>query len=243
MNKIISIMSLLFLVEMANANETFYIPTDDLMREVVLPRFDNREAVKRPNVRFVNRIELGAFAGSHFTEPIYNPLKFGVDIGYHWADIHSVNVSLNKWLDGFNGQYVPGISIKGGAGSAAYDFNRVPTPEMSYWGYYNLKAYYGKISLSKKDTMNLSLYTQYGLGVTQFTHKIYPGIAVGVGQKFYLNNHFGFKAEIRLQYQGQPNPFLGNNQLKGNQPKPPPSAFADIMRFGTIFELGALWMF
>jgi hypothetical protein len=36
---------------------------------------------------------------------------------------------------------------------------------------------------------------------------------------------------------------LGGGQLKGNQPKPDYSAFQDIMRFGTIFELGALWMF
>lgn len=243
MGKFIFILCVLFLFETVSASEKFYIPDDELMREVVLPRIDNHETVKRPNVRFDKRIEVGVFAGSHFTEPVYNPMKFGIDIGYHWADIHSVNVSINKWLDGFNEQYVPGISRKGGTGSAAYDFNRVPMPIMSYWGYYNLKAYYGKISLSKKDTMNLSLYTQYGAGITQFSHKLYPGVAVGVGQKFYLSNNFGFKAEIRLQYQGQPNPFLGDNKLKGNQPIPSYSEFADIMRFGTIFELGALWMF
>lgn len=223
----------------AVASDPFYVPKDELMQEVVLPRFDRRESVKRPNVIFKDRIELGVFGGSNFTEPIYNPLKFGLELGYHWADIHSAHLSINNWMSGFNSQYVPGISAQG---APRYDFSRVPTPQMSYWGYYNLKAYYGKISLSKKDTMNLSLYTQYGAGITQFTHKSYPGVSVGVGQKFYLSNNLGFKAEVRLQYQGQPNPFLGNNRLNGPT-RPSPSEFADIMRFGTIFELGVLWMF
>jgi outer membrane beta-barrel protein len=228
---------------MAYASDEFVIPEDELMREVVLPRFDKRETVKRSNVTFDKRFEVGIFGGSNFTEPVYNPYKFGLELGYHWSDVHSVHFSLNNWMSGFNNQYVPSISAQGGSGNAKYDFDRVPVPRMSYWGYYNLKAYYGKISFSKKDTMNLSLYTQYGAGITQFSHKAYPGLAVGVGQKFYLNNNLGFKAEIRLQYQGQPNPFLGGNQLKGNQPKPDFSAFSDIMRFGTIFEVGALWMF
>jgi len=224
-----------------HANETVLIPEYELMKEVVLPKFEKREDVKRKNVNFDNRIEVGVFGGSNFREPIYNPFKLGLELGYHWSDIHSVHLSLNNWMSGFNNQYVPGISREGG--DPPYDFSRVPVPQMSYWGYYNLKAYYGKISLSKKDTMNLSLYTQYGAGVTQFSNKMYPGVAVGVGQKFYFNNNFGFKAELRLQYQGQPNPFLGGGQLKGDQPRPSPSAFSDIMRFGTIFELGVLWMF
>jgi outer membrane beta-barrel protein len=222
------------------AQEKFVVPEDELTKEVALPKFDRREVIKNSRIKFLKRLELGLFGGSNFTEPIYNPLKLGVELGYHWAEIHSAHFSLSQWLPGFNRQYVPAISAQS---TPQYEFDRVPTPQMSFWGYYNLKAYYGKISLSKKETMNLSLYTQYGVGFSQFSHKMYPGIAVGVGQKFYFNNHFGIKAEIRLQYQGQPNPFLGDGQLKKGEPIPSHSQFGDIMRFGTIFELGGLWMF
>lgn len=229
----------------AQGSDRFIIPEDELMREVVLPRFDRREMVRNQNIKFKDRFEFAAIWGSNFTEPVYSPMKFGVEMGYHWSDDHAAHFSYSQWGSGFNTQYVPGIEDQGNvAGSAGdYDFSRVPVPKSSIWGFYTLKSYYGKMSLSKKNTMNLSTYTQYGLGFTQFSHKTYPGVAVGVGQKFYFSNSFGIKAELRLQYQGQPNPFLGDGKLKNNSPVPQYSEFSDIYRFGTIFELGALWMF
>lgn len=224
------------------------IPEDELNKEIVLPRLDTLEVVKNQNIRFTQKIEFGVNLGANFTEPIYNPLRMGVDVGYHWHEAKSFHLSYINHAAGFNNQYVPGIQSEGNGADPGpigeYDFNRSPRLKNSFWGYYNLKAYYGKISITKRKTMNLSLYTQYGLGLAQYEHKMYPGLAIGVGQKFFFTPNLGFKAEIRLQYQGQSNPFLGGSKLKNNQfPVPSSSDFQDVYRFGTVFESGLVWIF
>lgn len=222
------------------------IPENELNREIVLPRLDTFEVVKNQNVKFTKKLELGLNVGANFTEPIYNPIRMGFDLGYHWEEAQSVHLSFLNHVSGFNNQYVPGIQDKGNdAGSVGdYDFTRAPALKNSFWGYYNLKAYYGKVSLTKRSTMNLSLYTQYGVGFAQFTHKMYPGLSIGIGQKFFFTPNLGFKAELRLQYQGQANPFLGEGQLKNDRfPVPAASNFQDVYRFGTVFESGLVWIF
>lgn len=246
-NHLLLLIGLTLLIPVTSfSSDKLVVPEEELNRDVVLPRFDKRVTYKNPNVVFENRFELGVFFGSNFTEPIYNPAKFGIELGYHSSDDSSWQGSFSQWGGGFNPQYVPSIENQGDlTGSTGdYDFNRGPQAKSSLWAYYNKKAYYGKISVAKKKTMNLSLYTQYGLGLAQFTNKTYLGGAVGIGQKFYLSNNFGIKAELRLQLQGQPNPFLGDGLLKIDSPtKPDSSAFSDVYRFATIFEVGALWMF
>ncbi len=244
MKKILGLFFLITVSIKASGSEEIVVPDNELTTEVSLPKLDYPLAVKKSNITFKDRYEMGLFWGSNFTEPIYAPSKIGIDLSYHNSEKSSWVFSYSQWQGGLNSQYVPGIEDQGqiGGTSGDYDFNRAPRLTNAMWGYYNLKLYYGKISIAKKNTMNLSLYTQYGAGLVGFTHKSYPAVSVGVGQKFYFNNSFGVKAEVRLQYAGEANPFLGNDKLKKNQPVPSFSEFEDKYRFGTIFELGALWM-
>ncbi|MCS6838582.1 MAG: outer membrane beta-barrel domain-containing protein [Bdellovibrionaceae bacterium] len=225
-----------------SATELFEVPEEELTKEVVLPRFDRLEMVRRPKVTFKNRFEIGVFGGAVFTEPIFNPYRYGLEGGYHFTENHSVSLSIAQWMSGLNNQYASSIEAQGGQGGDRYDLTRAPSPRMSYWLFYNLKAYYGKISLSKKDVLNMSLYTQLGVGATSFEHKTYPGVAIGIGQRFYFSPSAAIKLEARLQYQGSVNPFIGNQKLKKNQPKPSYSEFSDHQRFGTIIELGFVWL-
>lgn len=237
------ILGLVFFGTLAHSAESFEIPGEELRSDVVLPKFDRFPMVMRPHVRFAERWEAGIFGAAQFTEPIFNPLRYGLELGYHFKESHSFHASIASWQSGLNSQYVPGIEAQGGTGNQKYQMSRVPAPKMSYWGYYHFKAYYGKISLSKKDVMNLSLYTQFGLGMTQFAHKSYPGLSVGIGQRFYFTPQLAVKLEAKLQYLGMVDPFLGGGKLKEVNPVPSPSEFSDLYRFATLVEGGLLWLF
>lgn len=222
----------------AHASEGINIPEDELARESVLPRFDRPDIVKNRHVTTDKKIEFGFYYGANFTEPIYNQSKLGLNLAYHYNEDSDIGLNFCKWMDGRNSQYVPGIESKHGN----IDFNRVPNLEYSAWLNYELKAYYGKISLTKRGVMNLSLYPIFGLGMTKYTNKMYPGANVGIGQKFYLNPNWALRLDFKLQYQQGPNPFLAN---LGKSPSPAPDdgQFEDKFRLDNILDFGLSVMF
>lgn len=231
------ILVVLFSAAPALAAESVDIPEEELARESVLPRFDRPDNVRNRNVVTEKKIEVGLYAGANFTEPIYSQGKVGLNIGYHWSEDAALMFNFAKWMSGRNSQYVPGIEQKGNL-----DFNRVPNLEYSLWGNYELKTYYGKISLTKQGVMNLSLYPIMGLGVTKYSHKMYPGLNAGIGQKFYFGKALALRIDFKLQYQQGPNPFLKGG-LANSQPVPDAGEFEDKFRLDNVMDIGLSYLF
>lgn len=210
------------------------VPEEELARETVLPRFERGEAVKSRNVVTDKRFELGGYLGWNFTEPIYNQTKFGFMGGYHFDEQNTFMINFVKWMDGRNTQYTDLLKQQ-----VNLDFTRVPNLEWSIWGNYELQAYYGKVSLTKAGVLNLHLYPILGFGMTKYTHKMYPGINFGLGQKFYFTKNFAIRFDFKLQYQQGPSPFLGGGKLLTTNPNTvQPGDFKDKFSLGTIFDLG-----
>jgi outer membrane beta-barrel protein len=228
--------SLVWSVVMA---EQGLITEDELAQETVLPVFDRFQIVKNRSVVTEGGLELGLFLGSNFSEPIYNQGRYGVQVGYHWSETSAWSLQYAQWQQGRNDLYVPAISQQS---TPKYDFTRIPDLSYSLWLFYEMKSYYGKISLTKSRVANLHLYPILGVGATQFTNKMYYGGALGVGQKYYLSPSLALRADFKFQYSGQPNPFL-RDKLKENQPRPSPSEFQDIWRLGVILDLGLSYTF
>lgn len=208
------------------------VPEEELAKESVLPRFERGEAVKNRNVVTANRVEIGGFAGWNFTEPIYNQTKAGLNLGYHFNETHSFMLNIVKWMEGRNSQYTDLLSKQG------LDFMRAPNLEMAVWGNYELKAYYGKMSLSKNAVTNLHLYPILGAGISKYTHKVYPGVNAGLGMKFYFTENFAMRFDFKLQMAQGVNPFLGGGKLITSNPKPSPSDFGEKFYLGTILDVG-----
>ncbi|MFN7729653.1 MAG: outer membrane beta-barrel domain-containing protein [Bdellovibrio sp.] len=239
MKKLVLVMGLLLLTgaQQSLAADSVDIPEEELARESVLPRFDRPDNVKNRNVVTEKKVEFGAYVGSNFTEPIYNQMKFGFNLGYHWSEDASIMVNFAKWMDGRNSQYVPGIEQKGNL-----DFSRAPNLEYSMWGNYELKTYYGKISLTKQGVMNLSVYPIMGVGVTKYTHKMYPGVNGGIGQKFYFGKSLALRIDFKLQYQQGPSPFLKGGLAK-SQAAPDAGDFEDKFRLDNVMDIGLSYLF
>lgn len=216
----------------STAHAQLDVPEEELAKESVLPRFERGEAVKNRLVTTAGRLEVGAYAGWNFTEPIYNQTKAGLNLGYHFDETHAFMINFVKWMDGRNAQYTDLLAKQG------LDFNRAPNLEMAVWGNYEMKAYYGKMSMSKYAVTNLHLYPILGLGVSKYTHKVYPGVNAGLGMKFYFTNSIALRFDFKLQMAQGVNPFLGGGKLITANPKPSPSDFGDKFYLGTILDAG-----
>lgn len=213
--------------------EVIEFPEEELAQESVLPKFDKTEAVKNRNVTTASRFEFSPFLGFVTTEPIYAPMKFGFNLGYHWTEDSAFIVNFSKFQSGLNTQYTDQLREK-----YKLDFNRAPAPSYAAFLNYEYNVYYGKISLTKQGIMNLSTYPLFGIGVQAFEHKTFPALHAGVGQKFYFNRYFGLRVDLMLQYAQAPSPFLFGKMRSVDLPAPAPGDFEEKWNLQTVLDLG-----
>ncbi|RYF96631.1 MAG: outer membrane beta-barrel domain-containing protein [Chitinophagaceae bacterium] len=132
-------------------------------------------------------------------------------------------------------------------GSTQLDFTRAPAPDSTMMVDYNFKAFYGKMSLSKSVVFNLSTLGTLGAGMVKYANKAYPGIALGLGQKYYMTNNFSLRADLRLFMNNAPIPFYKSNGTgtgieKANK-APTYDQFSERLTYTTNIDVGVNYMF
>lgn len=217
--------------------EEIQFPEEELAKETVLPKFDRFEATKNRNVITSKKFEMGGYLGWNFTEAIFNQMKLGFNVDYHFSEDTGINVNFAKWMAGLNTQYTDSLYS-----TSSLDFTRAPGPEYSLYGHYMIKAYYGKMSLTKLTALNISVSPLLGGGITKYRNKVYPGFDGGVGIKFYFTPHLSLRTDFKLQVAQYPSPFL-RGYMTTSQPTPTDAMFSDKWTIGTIFDLGLSYMF
>ncbi len=219
------------------AAETVELPTEELATESVLPVFDVPVSVKNRNIVTEKRWNTDLLYSYSMTEPIANVSKFGLAVYYNFSEdsalgfLFAKNASgLSSYADQLRSQY-------------SLDFSRAPQPLSTYMVDYNIKAFYGKMSLAKSIVLNTSMHGSLAGGITQYSHKSFPVIALGVGQKFYINKAWALRFDMRL-YAGQaPIPFL-NGFMRTTDPTPPvASQFDERITFSTSLDAGLSYLF
>ncbi|MFZ3228694.1 MAG: outer membrane beta-barrel domain-containing protein [Pseudobdellovibrio sp.] len=219
------------------------VPEDELAQETVYPIFDNPVSLKNRNVKDSETIDIGMFGGLALTEPIYNTTKIGFAANYHFSEIHSLGVMYAKNSSGLSRD---GQGLKDDFG---LDYNRAPKPDYSLMADYNYKLFYGKLSLTKESVMNTSIYGTAAFGTVKYSHKAYPAIALGIGEKFYFTNHLALKLDLRFYAHNAPIPFKANALKDGTGPggqvDPIPSAdsFSERLTYTTNLEIGLNYLF
>lgn len=225
------------LAERASASEVIELPQEELAKESVLPVFDRPVSVKNRNIVTEGRIDLNLFYGMALSEPIYNVSRFGLSGYYHTSEDHAFGLLFSQNSSGLS-QYANQLKDQ-----FNLDFGRAPRPESTLMGDWNLKMYYGKMSLTKNTVLNLSLYTTVGAGIVKYVHKSYPAIAPGLGQKFYLGKHFALRFDMRLFMHQAPIPFLDNALKPGTDPVPSFDRFEERLTFTTMLDAGLTYLF
>lgn len=216
--------------------EAIDLPTEELAQESVLPIFDKPVSVKNRAVVTEKRIEADVFYGYAMTEAIANVSKIGLGVYYNtsetsaWGLLFAKNFSgLSNYAEQLDSQY----NLK---------FDRAPAPEMTVMLDYNVKAFYGKMSLTKSWVINTILYGSAAGGVVKYVHKTYPAVALGLGQKFYFTKNWSLRADFRVYGNQAPVPFLAGYMQQG-QPVPSYDRFEDKFQVSTTLDVGLSYLF
>ena len=218
------------------ASELIQIPPEELAKESVYPIFDRPPSVMNRNVVTSQRIDAHLYYGYAMTEPIANVNKLGLGVYYNTTEDHALGLLVAKNFTGLS-DYAKQLDKQ-----FSLDFGRAPSPELLAMVDYNIKAFYGKMSLTKKMVFNLSLFGSAGAGIIKYTHKSYPAISVGLGQKFYFNRNWALRSDLRLYAHQAPIPFLAGG-IKNGDPVPQASAFKERLTYTTNLDVGLSYLF
>ncbi len=213
------------------------LPEDELAKESVVPKFDNATTIKARNVVLSHKFEASVYYGWNFAEAIENQSKIGFNLGYHWDEFNALVLNYAQWTSGLNTQYTSSLLSK-----YNLDYTRAPALQSSLWLNYEWTLYYGKISLAKQAVMNLSIYPIFGAGTTAYSNKSYYGVNAGIGAKFYFTPHWALQTDFKVQYSGEPSPYL-SGYMQTSQPVPSKSQFADTYAVGTVLDVGLAAVF
>lgn len=236
--KIVFIVMAAFLLHKAAfAAEVIQLPPEELAQESVLPVFDNSVSVRNRTVVTDKKIDMNLFYGFAMTEPIADVSKLGVSAYYNWSEEHAIGLLFAKNFSGLS-------SYADQLGKSPYnlDFNRAPKPDMTIMADYNIKAFYGKMSLTKSLVLNTLLYGSLSGGAVKYENKTYPAIAIGFGQKFFFNKNWALRADLRLYANQAPIPFK-KNALKPTDPVPDKSTFDERVTYTTNLDIGLSYLF
>lgn len=231
----------LLVEKVAFAADVVELPPEELARESVLPVFDKNVMVKNRSVVTTGRVDADIFYGMAMTEPIADVSKVGLGLYYNFNEDHAMGLLFAKNSSGLS-SYAKQLNEK-----YKLDFNRAPKPDSTMMLDYNLKMFYGKMSLTKSSVFNLILYASAAGGIVKYTHKSYPAAALGIGQKFFFTNSFALRLDLRMYAHQAPSPFLSddvkNIGVNTNKNAPDYSDFKDKMTYTTNLDVGFSYLF
>ena len=218
------------------------VPEDELAQETVYPIFDNPVSLKNRNVRDFKTMDVGIFGGLALKEPIQSTTKIGFTASYHFSEVHSLGFSYAKNNTGLS------RDAQGLKDDFGLDYSRAPSLDYTLMADYNFKLFYGKLSITKNTVMNTSVYFSGSGGIVKFSHKSYPAVALGVGEKFYFDNHWALKLDLKFFANNAPIPFKANalktDASKGPvDPVPSYDSFDERLTYTTNLEIGLNYLF
>jgi outer membrane beta-barrel protein len=228
--------------KVAFAAESVELPQEELAQESVLPIFDKPVSVKNRSVLTAGRFDADFFYGMALTEPIADVSKLGLAVYYNMSEDYALGLLYAKNSTGLS-TYANQLHSQ-----FALDFNRVPKPDSTLMVDFNIKAFYGKMSLTKSTVFNLMLFGSASGGMVKYEHKSYPAIALGLGQKFFFTSRLALRMDMRLYVHQAPIPFLNSALRDGSngQPSdtvPSPGDFKERITYTTNLDVGLSYLF
>ncbi len=239
---LVSALVLIIGAHAAQAAEVVELPSEELAKESVTPVFDKNESVKNRIVKTEGAWDLGLVGGLAMTEPIFNVSKVGFNVYYHPSEYYSIGLLFFQNSSGLSSN-AQSLSEEFGV-----DFARASKPEYQAFLDYNLKMFYGKMSVTKWVNFNTQLMATAGVGGIKYTHKMYPAFALGLANKFYFTPAWAFRFDLRLVMNNAPIPIKSNENgtesgSYGPDKVPEYSEFKERVHYSTNLEFGLSYLF
>lgn len=169
-------------------------PSEELASESVLPVFPIKRMVMSPKVSLAKRVELGGSLSAGLDEPFYLSFYATGLVAFYFSEFHGVSLTGTYF---FPKRSQTASRLAGGIENKFFDVFKAPYPQMMGFLNYQFTPFYGKISLSKSLTMNLSIYSFLGPGLLILnTGNQLPVANIGIGQKLYFNKWFAIRGDI-----------------------------------------------
>ncbi len=209
---------------------------DELPADAVEALVDRPEAVIEPNVSFKNRFKLDLGVGYLMDEPFWENSNINLRGFYNFTETRAFGFSYHSFVPG-KSTYAKELEQS----SSKLDFSRAPALKSAYFGYFQMRPFYGKISFSKAATFNTGLYMMLGLGMVQYGAKSNFAFHAGGGQEFFVSRKFGFGVDLAIQGHMAPDP--SSVPIRENDPLPQESDFKTSLRFRTSLSVYGLYIF
>jgi len=227
----------------AFAEVKIQFPDEELATESVLPVFENQVAVRNRKVEHKGKFEINLMGGLVTSEPIYDPLNFGVSLSYHFDNTKGIHFMVTKFSDGLsasgeslrNGDV---IADDGGSANLSFDATKAPSKELLLAAHYQYTAYYGKISFARDSIMNLSLSGLLGGGVYMMDGLTAPTVNFGVSQRYYFNSSLALRFDILFSIFNGPDITSAGPLTRSSATQPDPGEFEKSMQFDSNIFLG-----
>lgn len=218
-------------------------PEEELATESVLPVFEDRTAVRNRRVEHKGKFEINLMGGMVTSEPIYDPLNFGLSLSYHFDNTKGIHIMATMFSDGLSAS---GESLRngdvidndGGSSLITFDATKAPSKEFLLAAHYQYTAYYGKISFARDSIMNLSLSGLIGGGFYMMDGLTAPTVNLGVSQRYYFNSWLALRFDILFSIYNGPDITSAGPLRTNDTNKPDPGEFEKSMQFDSNIFLG-----
>ncbi len=240
--KYIFVLINLVFVSYAFSEVKLTFPEEELATESVLPKFETTLAVRNRKVNHKGKFEINFMGGIVASEPIYDPLSFGLSLSYHFNNIQGIHIMALMFSDGLSksGKSLQNGNVIGDSGSKSgqeFDALKAPHKEFMLAAHYQYTSYYGKISLTRENIMNLTLSGLFGGGFYSMSGLTAPAVNLGVSQRLYFNSSVAFRFDILFSLFYGPN-ITSAGTLKPKDPVPDVGKFDKSIQFDTNVYMG-----
>jgi outer membrane beta-barrel protein len=212
------------------------LPPEELAKETVLPVFDRVEMVRVRKVKTAGKWEVAGIYSWMMSEPIFDTSRLGISAYKHTSEETAWGAQFYYYSTGLS-DYAKQLKKE-----FQLDYTRAPKPEYGFFVDYNMKLFYGKMSITKNTTMNTHLLGLFSVGMTKYENKMYPGVTGGVGYKFYFTPAFSLRTDLRLFIHQAPIPFKRGAIVTGD-PVPSKSSFKDRIHYTNLLDISLNWLF
>ncbi len=244
--KYIFILVNLMFISHAFSQVKITFPEEELATESILPKFETTSAVKNRKVNHKGKFEINFMGGMVASEPIYDPLSFGLSLSYHFNNtqgIHIMGLMFSSGLSKSGKSLQEGnvISDSGDKSGQKFDALKAPHKESMLAIHYQYTSYYGKISLTHENIMNLTLSGLIGGGFYSMKGLTVPAVNLGLSQRLYFNSSVAFRFDILFSVFNGPN-ITSAGTVKPNEPAPDVKDFNKTIQFDTNIYMGVSFL-
>jgi len=139
------------------------------------------------------KFEIGAFGAFISTDPFINVKAMGLRMGYHINE--NFGVSLFAWRD-FVSKSGAQLAFEQNTGGSANT-----NDPFAFYGLEGTASFlYGKLSLFGQKIIYYDLFFAGGGGLTVTETGNSPSALIGLGQRFFVSDHFSLRFDYRVIY-------------------------------------------